>query len=231
LNLFYQPRLSQGVLELDPEESLHASKVLRHNVGDSIRVTDGKGNLFQCEIKNISHKRCLLAILDQTSIPNHNHHIHIAFSPTKSSDRTEWFVEKATELGIQMISFIRTQHSERSKVNLDRVRKVSVSAMKQSGQLWLPEFSDIIDFKSILSQQADQNFIAHVDSHQPNRLQNVASKNKSYLILIGPEGDFSNDEITAAHNAGFLSVSLGSHVLRTETAGVAACHILNLVQH
>ena len=230
MNLFYQPKLSQGFLELDPEEGLHAIKVLRYKIGDAIRITDGAGNLFDSKITNIAGKKCVVEIVGKNSIPRPNHHIHVALSPTKSSDRTEWFVEKATEMGVQKISFLKTQRSERKKINLDRILKVSVSAMKQSGQVWLPEFSDMIEFKKILLQHADQKFIAHVDSHQTKRLDKVATESKRYLVLIGPEGDFSKEEIEQARHAGFSSVSLGPNVLRTETAGIAACHILNLIQ-
>lgn len=230
MNLFYQPRLGEGVLELEQEEAVHAIKVLRQKVGDHIAITDGKGNLFYCIITSTSGRKCEVNVVDTKSTPKPNHEIHIALSPTKSSDRYEWFVEKATEIGIQKISFIQTEHGERKKLNLERAIKVSISAMKQSGQLWLPQLTDLRDFKNILSEKADQKFIAHIDSTNPQQLFQLAKKNKSYLVMIGPEGDFSPEEITRANQSGFLSVGLGQHTLRTETAGIAACHILNLIQ-
>ena len=230
MNLFYQPHLSEGKFELEPEESLHAVKVLRHKAGDAIQVTDGKGNFFKCEIVNAAAKRCTLSILEQAFIKQPAHFIHIGFSPAKNSERTEWFVEKATEIGVQKISFIRTQHSERKNINLERIIKVGVSAMKQSRQARLPEFQDMVDFKKIISSREDQKFIAHVGLEEDKSLQKIAAPDRSYLILIGPEGDFSGEEIDQAHQGGFISASLGHNVLRTETAGIVACHILNLIQ-
>ena len=230
MNLFYQPQLGEDTFELEHEEALHAIKVLRQKVGDKIQITDGKGSLVNCTITSISGKKCLVEVNDKRSSPKPSHEIHIALSPTKSSDRYEWFIEKATELGVQKISFLHTEHGERKKINLERAIKVSISAMKKSGQLWLPQLSDMTSFKKILSEKADQKFIAHVDSTNTRQLFQTALKNKSYLVLIGPEGDFSSTEINQAHQNGFVSVGLGKHTLRTETAGVAACHILNLIQ-
>jgi 16S rRNA (uracil1498-N3)-methyltransferase len=228
LNLYYQPKLTQGLLQLDETESQHVIKVLRHQPGDAIPVTDGLGSLYFCEISSIEKKTCSLTIQRVEKKQKPVHHIHIAIAPTKSSDRTEWFVEKATEIGVQKISFIQTQHSERQKINLERIEKVAVSAIKQSGQVWLPEITGLVDFKTILQTPADQKFIAHVDGNTKH-LKALAAPGKSYLVLIGPEGDFSDMEIAEAVKAGFQSVSLGINTLRTETAGVVTCSTLNLV--
>ena len=230
MNLFYQPKLSEGFLQLASDESFHALKVLRHKVGDEIPVTDGQGVLYHCRISSTSGKNCSLEILNQKEIQKPNHFIHIALSPTKSADRTEWFVEKAVELGIQKISFLNSRHSERSQVNPDRMIKVAVSAMKQSGQVWLPEIEGMVSFRDMLKKSAEQKFIAFANGKENKSLQAQAIKGKRYLTLIGPEGDFSTDEIGEAIQSGFISVSLGPNTLRTETAGVIACHILNLVQ-
>ncbi len=230
MNLFYQPKLSEGFLELDSDESLHAIKVLRHKTGDAIPVTDGKGTLYNCLITSTSGKICSLEIVSRKKFNKPSHFIHIALSPTKSSDRTEWFVEKATEIGIQKISFLNTQHSERNKINLERLTKVAVAAMKQSGQVWLPEVEGMISFREILMANASQKFIAFAGEKGSPSLQSQAQKNNQYLVLIGPEGDFSPDEIHAAMQSGFQTISLGPNTLRTETACVAACHILNLIQ-
>jgi 16S rRNA (uracil1498-N3)-methyltransferase len=230
LNLYYQPQLAEGFYQLDPDESQHAIKVLRHAVGDEIPVTDGKGNLYQCRITSTSGKTCSLEIIEQRKINKPNHFIHIVLAPTKSSDRTEWFVEKCVELGIQKISFINTQHSERNKINLERVTKVAIAALKQSGQVWMPEIEGMVSFRDVLNTSADQKFIAYAGGKESPSLQSIGQKNKSYLVLIGPEGDFSDPEIMAAHQASFQTISLGPNTLRTETAGVAACHILNLIQ-
>ena len=199
-------------------------------MGDQIPVTDGKGHLYQCRISATSAKTCSLEIIEQKKIDKPNHFIHIALAPTKSSDRTEWFVEKCVEFGIQKISFINTQHSERNKINLERITKVAVAAMKQSGQVWLPELDGMISFQTILKSPADQTFVAYAGEKTSPSLQSKAEKNKSYLVLIGPEGDFAESEITLAQQARFQSISLGPNTLRTETAGVAACHVLNLIQ-
>jgi 16S rRNA (uracil1498-N3)-methyltransferase len=230
LNLYYQPSLSEGAIQLDSDESLHAIKVLRHKVGDDIPVTDGKGTFYLCRITSTSGKTCQLEIISQKKFNKPNHFIHIALSPTKNADRTEWFVEKATELGIQKFSFIHTEHSERNKINLDRITKVVISAMKQSGQVWMPEMEGMVSFHKILNTPADQKFIAYAGEKGSAPLQSKAEKNKSYLVLIGPEGDFSESEIAQATQADFQSISLGPNTLRTETAGVAVCHIMNLIQ-
>jgi len=231
LNLFYQPKLSEGLLLLSEDESLHAIKVLRHQTGDSIKVTDGQGTLYLCAITSTSGKVCKLEVSSQEKFNKPNHFIHIALSPTKSSDRVEWFVEKATELGIQKISFLNTQHSERNKINIERMTKTAVSAMKQSGQVWLPEIEGMVSMKEILATKRDQRFIAYAGERESPLLLHQAKKDKSYLVLIGPEGDFSAEEIQSATQSGFQPISLGANILRTETAGVATCHILNLIQH
>jgi 16S rRNA (uracil1498-N3)-methyltransferase len=230
LNLFYLPGISNGNLQLDEDESQHVLKVLRYQVGDELPVTDGKGNLYFCSIDSISGRTCTLGIIRSEFKPKPDHHIHIALAPTKSSDRTEWFVEKATEIGVQEISFIQTHHSERSRMNVERIQRVAISAMKQSGQVWLPEIHDLTDFKSFLKREADQKFIAYVENEKPvPHLIHQAVKHKHYLILIGPEGDFSQVEIHEAIKSGFNHINLGVNVLRTETAALAACHTLNVL--
>jgi 16S rRNA (uracil1498-N3)-methyltransferase len=230
LDFFFQPKLSEEQPHLDNEESVHALKVLRHSVGDKIDVTDGEGHLFHCQISSTSGKVCALKILSKEHFEKPHYHIHIVLSPTKSSDRNEWFVEKATEIGVQKISFMDTQRSERSKINLERMNKVAIAAMKQSGQVWLPHLEGMISFAKILQTVADQKFIATADKKDRSLLFRLAKKRKRYITLIGPEGDFSNDEMQKAIDAGFLPVSLGNNTLRTETAGVAACHLLNFIQ-
>jgi 16S rRNA (uracil1498-N3)-methyltransferase len=224
------PGLSDGHLQLDEDESQHVLKVLRYQVGEELPVTDGKGNLYFCSIDSTAGKTCTLGIIRKEFKSKRNHHIHIALAPTKSSDRTEWFVEKATEIGIQEITFIQTHHSERSRINAERMQRVAISAMKQSGQVWLPEIHDLTDFKSVLKINAEQKFIAYVDTeNESTHLIHQADKNKRYLILIGPEGDFSQVEIHEAIKSGFKQINLGTNVLRTETAALVACHTLNLL--
>jgi 16S rRNA (uracil1498-N3)-methyltransferase len=230
LNLFYLPDISDGHLQLDEDESQHVLKVLRYQVGDELPVTDGKGNLYFCSIDSTAGRTCTLGIIRNEFKRKPDHHIHIALAPTKSSDRTEWFVEKATEIGIQEITFMQTHHSERSRINTERMQRVAISAMKQSGQVWLPEVHALTDFKSVLRIDADQKFIATVDTEiQSTHLIHQALRQKRYLILIGPEGDFSQVEIHEAIKSEFKQINLGVNVLRTETAALAACHTLNLL--
>ena len=215
---------------MDWDESFHALKVLRHSVGDKILATDGVGTLYNCAISSITNKICTLEILGEKKTVKPNHFIQIAISPTKSADRTEWFVEKATEIGIQKISFLLTHHGERNKINLERMNKVAIAAMKQSGQVWLPEIEELVSYKDMIQTKADQKFIASAEKKENGSLLHLAEKKQHCLVMIGPEGDFSEEEIQLAIQSGFEPISLGPNTLRTETAGVAACHILNLIQ-
>ena len=229
MNLFYQPAIPQGILHLDADESRHAIKVLRMRVGDQLQLTDGYGSFYDATITEADSKSCSFSIVETRKIPKHDFSISIAIAPTKNIDRTEWFVEKAVELGIEHIHFIRCKNSERKTINLDRIQKIMVSAMKQSGQAWLPGFSEIKPFQEIITSNATQKFICFVDSQNPDQLKQVAHANQSYLVLIGPEGDFQKEELDLAIAAGFKKVSLGTNRLRTETAALAACHTLNLI--
>jgi 16S rRNA (uracil1498-N3)-methyltransferase len=229
VNLFYQPKIEEGVLHLDAEESRHATKVLRMAKGDELHLTNGKGFLYTCRITDADSKKCSFEIIERTHFKKRDFQIHIAIAPTKNIDRTEWFVEKATEIGIDQISFILCQNSERKHINLERTEKIAVSAMKQSGQAWLPKISPLTPFKEIIKYEAPQKFIAFVDEQNPNHLKSLASANGNYLVLIGPEGDFRAEELSLALTKDFKKVSLGSNRLRTETAGLVACEILNFI--
>jgi 16S rRNA (uracil1498-N3)-methyltransferase len=230
LNLFYQPNIADGVHALDTEESRHCIKVLRKKVGEAIFITDGKGFFYDAVIRKDSDKECLFEIIKTTATPARNFFIHVAISPTKNTERLEWFVEKAVEFGVDRISIIDCHHTERSYVKGERLRKVAVSAMKQSLKATLPEISEIVAFDKLLpSVNETQRFIAYVDTSNPLHLHAEASASGSYCVLIGPEGDFSEAELESAIGNGFKKVSLGPSRLRTETAGLAACHILNLI--
>jgi len=229
VNLFFQPAVSEGVNHLTAEESYHAFRVLRLSVGDEIKITDGKGVIYQAQITSIDSKKCVFKANTHEKIPDKNFRIHIAIAPTKNADRIEWFVEKAVEIGIHEISFILCKNSERKVLNIERIEKIAVSAMKQSQQPWIPTLHPLQPLNDILKQQADQKFIGHVDSSNPVHLKAIAKPNKSYLVLIGPEGDFSNEELNTALQAGFEKVSLGENRLRTETAGLTACQTLQFV--
>ncbi len=230
MNLFYQPRIAERIFQLEEEESRHCIKVLRKREGEIIRLTDGKGSFYDAVITKADPRVCQFNITDTYTPSPLTFSIHVAIAPTKNIDRIEWFVEKSVELGIDRISLIECDHSERTFIKTERLKKVAISAMKQSLKALLPTIENPISFRSFVEQQhADQNFIAYVDDQNTTQLKDIAKPNNSYLVLIGPEGDFSNDELMFALQNNFVKVGLGKSRLRTETAGIAACHILNLV--
>ncbi|WP_234733983.1 16S rRNA (uracil(1498)-N(3))-methyltransferase [Tellurirhabdus bombi] len=230
MHLFYQPNASKEPF-LSEEESRHCVKTLRLGKGDSISVTDGHGNQFSCVIETADPRRCQFRIVDQHAETPRPYSIHLAVAPTKNLDRTEWFIEKAVELGVDRLSFFIGQHSERRVLKTDRVEKIAVAAMKQSLQAYLPQIDPLVAFQEILALPADQRFLAHLPEgeEKPASLLRTAKPTGKLLVLIGPEGDFSEKEISAAVQAGFQMVTLGATRLRTETAALAACHILNLL--
>ncbi|MDZ7647927.1 MAG: 16S rRNA (uracil(1498)-N(3))-methyltransferase [Cytophagales bacterium] len=229
MNLFYQPAITNGVHHLDEVESKHAVRVLRLNVGDELQLTDGVGSFYKAKMTEADPKKCAFTIIEKEFILPRKFSIAIAMAPTKNIDRTEWFVEKAVELGIEQIHFLLCKNSERKNINLDRIEKIVISAMKQSGQAWRPKISGIKTFQEVLTLSADQKFICFVDSKNPHQLKSEVHPDKSYLVLIGPEGDFRQDELDLAVTNGYTKVGLGPNRLRTETAALAACHTLNLV--
>lgn len=229
--LFYAPDIAV-TSELPEEESQHCVRVLRLKEGDPITLTDGKGFLYTAILANAHPKHCRVDITEQhrqTSLWNYI--IHIAIAPTKNMDRMEWFVEKATEIGINTITCLRCRHSERREIKLQRLNKIAVSAMKQSQKTWLPQINEMIDFNTFISQKLDgDKMIAHCAEDKKQLIKDSYKPNSNALILIGPEGDFSSEEINAALSAGFSPISLGKSRLRTETAALTACqtiHILN----
>jgi 16S rRNA (uracil1498-N3)-methyltransferase len=231
MEIFYQPEILGGVNELPPEESKHCVKVMRHESGDVIHVTDGRGALYKVRIKVASPKKCTFIIISHTRKEPKSYWINLAIAPTKSSDRTELLIEKAVEFGVDEISFYFGRHSERRKINIERLEKKAIVAMKQSQQYKLPKIKLYQSFKGCLDASPDnhQKLIAHVDSTNQYHLLDVAEPGKHYTVFIGPEGDFSEEEIIESFKAGYTKVSLGKNRLRTETAGLAACHILNLI--
>ncbi len=230
MRLFYQPLISEGYLFLDVDESRHCIKVLRLKIGDPIKVIDGTGICYECEISDDNPRKCQFIITNSTITKEKPFHIHIAIAPTKNQDRLEWFIEKAVEFGVDKISLIHCRQSERKTVKLDRLKKKAVGAMKQSLHFKQPEIQELMAFNAFIeTNDANQKFIAYVDEHHQLQLQNAAQSGKSYLVLIGPEGDFSEQEIKAAKSHQYEAISLGKSRLRTETAGIAACHILNLI--
>ena len=232
--LFYAPDFTVNSPYLPDDEAHHALKVLRLGVGDALQITDGKGNLHTAKIVSFEkHKPRLHVTATQTGFGKRNYHIHMAVAPTKNTDRTEWLVEKCVELGVDAISFIQCEHSERKHFKTDRLEKIAVSAMKQSLKAYLPVVGEMVPFREFVSrfskEPSTQLFIAHLDEGEKQYLSKTANPGGDYCVLIGPEGDFSPEEIRLALAGGFRAVSLSHSRLRTETAAVAACHTLNML--
>ncbi len=209
---------------LSAEESKHCIRVLRHKNGDVIHVIDGKGNFYETEITDANPQKCSVKILHKKQISSpKKHHLHIAISPTKNADRIEWMLEKCTELGVDEFSFIICKRTEKTGVKIDRLKKIAESAVKQSIQAILPLINEAQTFKDFIIKHANTSskYIAHCLEEDKIELKNIL-QNSDSLILIGPEGDFTEDEIKLALGNKFQPLSLGSSRLRTETAGLYA---------
>ncbi len=234
MNYFYHPRLDTSVTQFSfpPEESRHIVKVLRKKEGDVLSITNGKGYLFRAKITVADPKRCTAQVVDsQKTIPPRSE-LHLAVAPTKKVERFQWFLEKATEIGITEVTPILCQHSERKKLSMDRLQRVMQEAMKQSLRTYLPRLNDPVSYEDFLKQEhPGLRFIAHCEKDEKMDLKRRVAADKDVLILIGPEGDFSRPEIEAAYDRGFLPVSLGEGRLRTETAALVACVTVNLINH
>lgn len=233
MHVFYTPDITDSpVYVLNEEESRHCSKVLRLSTGDQVYLVDGRGGLYEAEISSESKRNVTLSILKVTrNYQQRNYHIHIAIAPTKNIDRIEWFLEKATEIGIDEITPIIAERSERKVIKEERLEKVITSAVKQSLQAYHPQLNPAIPFTQFLKQENDaQKLIAHcIDDQKRVSMNEIVQPNGRYLVLIGPEGDFSPQEIQIALDAGFTPITLGNTRLRTETAGLAACFELNYI--
>ena len=194
-------------------------------------LTDGKGSFYKATISACSNKRCLVKILEQ--IPERKAwiaHLHLAMAPTKNMDRIEWFAEKATEIGFDELTFLNCRYSERKVVKNERIEKILVSAVKQSLKASVPVLNEMIDFDKFISQDFNgQKFIAHCYPGEKPLLKDLIRRGEDVLVLIGPEGDFSEEEVEKAIKSGFQPISLGRSRLRTETAALVACHIMNLI--
>lgn len=227
MQLFYNPDINAttDTFSFDKEESQHIIKVLRKKTGDTLFVTNGLGFLFTTEIVLDSDKKCTVKIVGSQQSAKPKYKLHLAVAPTKMNDRYEWFLEKATEMGIAEITPIICEHSERKIVKTERFDKIIQSAMKQSLQYHLPKLNEPISFKEFLkSDFAGQKFIAHCEETQRTALKSIAKPMIDTVILIGPEGDFSQNEIKTALEKDYIPVTLGETRLRTETAAVVACH-------
>lgn len=225
MNVFYATDFEGDIAFLDEVESGHAIRVLRMNKGDKVIVTDGKGGWYNGIIESSHFKKCSIRIISaQFNFEKRNYKLTMAVAPTKNSERIEWFLEKATEIGIDHFVPLRCSFSERKNINLIRLEKIALSAMKQSLKAWLPEISEMVSFEDFIVQPFEgEKLIAHCYNGQKPHLKNVIDPGENVLVLIGPEGDFSPEEVKLAVDNGFQEISLGQSRLRTETASLVAC--------
>lgn len=230
MHLFYATSILGSTVHLDTEESRHLAKVLRLNMGDQVEVIDGRGHQFHCEILLAHPKKTTLTILSQKD-KKERFDISIAAAPTKNLNRWEWFLEKATEIGIDAIYPIKSYHSERKVLKRERQERILVSAMKQSYKATLPQLSELTSFKQFIDMEFEgMKYIAHCYEDIPREsLKEIHSAKQKALILIGPEGDFSREEVELAIRKGFQSVSLSNSRLRTETAALVALHTIHMI--
>jgi 16S rRNA (uracil1498-N3)-methyltransferase len=233
MQLFYTPDIDPTHLQyfLNEEESKHAIRVMRLEKGDGVQLIDGKGGLYAASILDAHPKRTIFQINSVIAAFNkRNHYLHIAIAPTKNIERTEWFLEKATEIGIDEVSLIICQRSERKEVKTERLNKIIISAIKQSIKAYHPVLNEPISFNQLLTKSfTGQKFIAHCDYGDKASLKKELMANGNYLILIGPEGDFTPAEINDALKNDFKGITLGESRLRTETAALEACFEVNFL--
>ncbi len=233
MQLFYQPEIQSKVYNLDKSESIHCIQVLRKRVGDEITVIDGNGAFYDVIISRIEEGICYFEIQRRRpQLPDH-FQIHIAVAPTKSIDRLEWMVEKLVEIGVDKISFLLCKHSERKSINIDRLTRKAIAALKQSGKAKLPSIFPMYDYNEFIElfRSEENKFIAYMEANPPVHLLEYVKKAKNYLVLIGPEGDFSSEEVELASQANYIQISLGNSRLRTETAAIASCHTIHLANN
>ncbi|KLT71268.1 MULTISPECIES: 16S rRNA (uracil(1498)-N(3))-methyltransferase [Flavobacterium] len=227
MQLFYNPNIDETTesFSFDKEESRHIIKVLRKQDSDILHVTNGVGLLFETEITLASDNKCTVQVLSVKKADEPKFHLHLAVAPTKMNDRYEWFLEKATEIGIQEITPVFCDRSERKAINPERFEKIILSAMKQSNETFLPKLNPAISFKEFIKQKKEGlQLIAHCEETDKKSLKEVLQPNQNVTLLIGPEGDFSEKEIALALENDFKPVTLGNTRLRTETAAIVACH-------
>ena len=229
MHVFYTPDIAV-TCEMPEEEAAHCLRVLRLGVGDEVMLTDGKGCFYKAVISAASGKRCQVKVTETIEQePLWNGHLHLAMAPTKNMDRIEWLAEKATEIGLDELSFLNCRYSERKVIKTERVEKIVVSAVKQSLKARKPVVNEMMDFARFVKQDfAGQKFIAHCNEGEKPLLKEILVPGEDALVLIGPEGDFSPEEVKLAESLGFRSISLGKSRLRTETAALVSVHIMNL---
>lgn len=229
MHYFYSKNINISTIELSKVEAHHASRVLRLQMGDRVGVFNGEGSIFECRIKELSKSKCVVEIESKCVSERNRSKLILLIAPTKNNDRLEWFLEKATEIGVGEIIPILTEHSERKKIRVDRLEKVIISAMKQSMNPYLPILKPIQNFNdAIQSFSLCDRFISHCNDVKKEELFEVLNFQIQTAIMIGPEGDFSMSEVEQAEELGWKGVSMGYQRLRTETAGVLAVHMYSL---
>ena len=233
VNLFYTPDIKGEEYTLNNEESKHCVKVLRLKEGDCIHLIDGVGGLYKSEIIDNNHKACRIRVVEKNmEFEKKDYQLHIAIAPTKNIDRMEWFLEKSTEIYCSEFTPLLSCHSERKVVKNERLFKVITSAVKQSLKAYHPKLNTLTKFEDLVKSNFNgKKYIAHCNAGEKIPLKNAYPKGENALILIGPEGDFSPQEVALAKANGFIEISLGTSRLRTETAGVLACHTVFLTNN
>lgn len=230
MRLFFSQNIKDDHGFLSPEDSRHVVKSLRMKAGDKIDITDGKGFCYSAQIEDANFRKCTFTVLgsDQKE-KTWNFHLHMAVSPTKNIDRFEWFLEKATEMGIDEITPILTDNSERKRIKMDRCERILQSAMKQSHKFTLPTINELQTFSNFIenTSQEQNKYIAHCYEGEKTDVKNIKTPDR-LTIVIGPEGDFTQEEVSLAQNANFTPLSLGDSRLRTETAAVFACNAAHI---
>jgi len=226
LPYFFTPAWNGDVLVLSEDTSKHIVQVLRKQNGDRLLLTDGMGSRAEAVIIDDNRKRCTVQVLERVAEPQLQPAITVAIAVVKNASRMEWFLEKATEIGINRIIPLVSERTEKEKFRHDRMQQILVSAMIQSQQCWLPQLTEPVSFTSVLNEDAERRFIAHCVDADKCELRGEIKKGQSSIILIGPEGDFTENEIEQALAGGWMPVAIGSTRLRTETAGIVAATLL-----
>lgn len=231
MHLFHTPDLTGPTVALPDEEGHHAAHVLRLRTGDRIGLLDGRGVSAAAELIAVSKREVLAQVIERTEHPRERTAmIHLAVAPTKQMDRYEWFVEKAVEVGVDRITPLITDRTERSRLRIDRLQRVAISAMKQSQRVWLPRIDELTPLNQLLAADLPRQRLFGWCDGEHASLMELYDRSDDTLVLVGPEGDFTLDEATTLRNAGFHAVSIGSARLRTETAALAACTWMSLAQ-
>lgn len=232
MQIFYAPGIKSDSYTLDEMESRHCIRVMRMTRGSGVKLIDGNGNLYEGEISDPDPKKCIIKIKEvKYGFEKKNYRLHIAISPLKNTDRFEWFIEKSVEIGLDEITPIICKLTEKQSVKLERTENIIISAMKQSLKAFKPVINEPVSFEEFIKQSDNSvKMIAHC-RNQPVRIKisEACNKGESVTIMVGPEGDFSEDEVTSAVDNGFKPVHLGNSRLRTETAGIAACHSIYFI--